>query len=116
MRACKIPTQELPLRTFQILPDPSRPDAVDVNAWRGDGATVLFAAARRGDAAVLAALLLAAADPNCRARDGRRALQHGENQAVKARPWERWAKVRKDVKVMVISWLFYGIIHGIYLW
>lgn len=62
----------------------ARPDAVDVNAWRGNGETVLFVAARQDDAAVLAALLLAAADPNCRARDGRRALQHGENRAVKA--------------------------------
>ena len=59
---------------------------MDVNAWRANGETVLFVAARRDDddaAAVLAALLLAAADPNCRARDGRRALQHGGNRAVK---------------------------------
>ena len=71
----------------------SRPDAVDVNAWRGNGETVLFVAARQDDAAVLAALLLAAADPNCRARDGRRALQHGENRAVRV-PW-RWHMVGK---------------------
>ncbi|CAE8623180.1 unnamed protein product [Polarella glacialis] len=48
----------------------------DINAWDANGETVLFCAARRGDPAVLAPLLLSAADPNCRARDGRRAVDH----------------------------------------
>eukprot|EP00438_Fugacium_kawagutii_P026741 Skav205687 [mRNA] locus=scaffold2655:74023:94641:- [translate_table: standard] len=54
----------------------ARTRGVDVNAWSSTGETVLFAAARRGQVPLLAALLVAAADPNCRAKDGRRALDH----------------------------------------
>ncbi|CAE7443523.1 desi2, partial [Symbiodinium necroappetens] len=44
---------------------------LDVNAWDGQGETLLHKAARRGQPEILAPLLLMAADPNCRAKDGR---------------------------------------------
>eukprot|EP00747_Dinoflagellata_sp_TGD_P041295 gnl/TRDRNA2_/TRDRNA2_141398_c0_seq1.p1 gnl/TRDRNA2_/TRDRNA2_141398_c0~~gnl/TRDRNA2_/TRDRNA2_141398_c0_seq1.p1 ORF type:complete len:273 (+),score=39.51 gnl/TRDRNA2_/TRDRNA2_141398_c0_seq1:195-1013(+) len=49
---------------------------VDLNAWNSLGETVLFVAARFPCANVCATLMLAAADPSCRARDGRRAVDH----------------------------------------
>ena len=58
---------------------------MNVNAWCARGETVLFHAARRGAPQLLAALVLAAADPNCRAKDGSRAVQHvGDCRAAKA--------------------------------
>merc|ERR1719198_1827996 len=50
--------------------------SVDVNAWDLNGQTCLFRAAEKGNIHVCAALVLAAADPNCRALDGRRAIDH----------------------------------------
>jgi len=47
---------------------------IDFNAWDTKGETVLFRAAARGHLHIIALLLLAAADPNCRALAGQRAV------------------------------------------
>merc|ERR1712046_392480 len=51
-------------------------DRVDVNAWDANGETFLFRAARAGNLHVCAALILSTADPNLKARDGRKAVDH----------------------------------------
>lgn len=59
----------------------SRKTTLDINAWTSSGETVLFPAVRRADVDVLAALLWVGADPNCRAKDGRRALDMAQGPA-----------------------------------
>ncbi|CAE7483801.1 unnamed protein product [Symbiodinium natans] len=54
----------------------SRASQPDLNAWDGRGETLLHKAATRGRPEVMAPLVLAAADANCRAKDGRRPLDH----------------------------------------
>lgn len=47
------------------------PGRADVNAWDAQGETALFGVVRTCDLGTCAALILAEADPNCRARDSR---------------------------------------------
>lgn len=70
-----------------IHPDFTACRRFDVNAWTSTGETVLFVAARRCQVSVLGALLLAAADPNCRAKDGRRALDSVPPEGRLAKAW-----------------------------
>jgi len=85
----------------RMLSDPSH--VIDVNAWDVQGETVLFLAARRGDLALCANLILAAADPNCRDRTGQLPLDHVPKDAAVPTPSEKATAAKEAEQARVAA-------------